>query len=127
MTTSERQLSWVWGGLVLATTALVPVWTFVVPWLRPCIFRKLTGIPCPTCGATRGVLALMDGRVFDAFFLNPLVAISALVFLVGGVVAPIWAWRSGKFPLFAVPIPIWLRISIVALILLNWIWLIASQ
>jgi len=127
MTTAERQLAWIWGGLVLAIAALSPVWVLLAPWLRPCIFRSVTGAPCPSCGATRGVLALMDGRVIDAFVFNPLVMTAVLALAVGGVFAPIWAWRSGKIPSISNPIPMWLRIGIVALILTNWLWLIATQ
>jgi hypothetical protein len=38
-----------------------------------CLFRRLTGLPCPTCGTTRGVLALLSGRPMQAWLHNPLV------------------------------------------------------
>jgi hypothetical protein len=41
--------------------------------LPPCAFRAVTGCPCPTCGATRCVLALLHGRVAEAAGWNPLV------------------------------------------------------
>jgi hypothetical protein len=44
-----------------------------------CIFRATTGMPCPTCGSTRAVLALAGGRPIEAFMSNPLV----LAFLIG--------------------------------------------
>ena len=37
-----------------------------------CAFRRLTGLPCPTCGMTRGVLALLGGHPLSAWMLNPL-------------------------------------------------------
>lgn len=38
-----------------------------------CHFHRLTGHPCPTCGSTRVVLALLAGDVERAAALNPLV------------------------------------------------------
>ena len=38
-----------------------------------CPLKRLTGIPCPTCGATRAVLALVHGRFIEALQINPLV------------------------------------------------------
>ncbi|UCD76529.1 MAG: DUF2752 domain-containing protein [Phycisphaerales bacterium] len=37
-----------------------------------CLFHRVTGLPCPTCGTTRMVLALGQGRPVDALLLNPL-------------------------------------------------------
>jgi len=38
-----------------------------------CAFKNLTGKPCVTCGATRGVLAILHGHVLEAWTYNPLV------------------------------------------------------
>lgn len=38
----------------------------------PCLFRALTGLRCPACGATRMALALLRGDVRTAFRHNPL-------------------------------------------------------
>ena len=125
MTTAERQLAWIWGGLVLAIAALSPVWVLLAPWLRPCIFRSVTGVPCPSCGATRGVLALIDGRLIDAFILNPLLSAGVLAFVAGGLIAPLWAWRVGSLPRVKHPLPRWVRYAIVLAIIANWWWVIA--
>ncbi len=37
-----------------------------------CPFYSLTGLYCPGCGSGRAVRALLRGRVFEAFGLNPL-------------------------------------------------------
>lgn len=34
---------------------------FQIPWLV-CPLRSLTGIPCPTCGITRSLMAMADGN-----------------------------------------------------------------
>lgn len=127
LTVAERQLAFVWGGLVLAVIALKPLWMFVAPYLRPCVFRSITGVPCPTCGATRGAMALLDGRWLDGLAFNPLVATAATVFVVGGVVAPVWAWRRGSTPALGHPLPLWLRIALVAVFLANWAWVISMS
>jgi hypothetical protein len=125
LSAAERQLALVWGGLVLAVIALKPLWIVVAPLLRPCVFRSITGVPCPTCGATRGALALLDGRLIDGLAFNPLVATAAVLFVVGGVVAPIWAWRRGSAPEISQPLPMWLRIALVVVFLVNWAWVIS--
>lgn len=47
-----------------------------------CTFRRLTGYPCPGCGSTRMVLALLHGHFAQAATLNPL----AFVLLLAGIV-----------------------------------------
>src|ERR1043165_4761974 len=37
----------------------------------PCFFHRMTGIPCPGCGLTRSVLALLQGHVHDSIRLHP--------------------------------------------------------
>lgn len=127
MTTSEQQLSWIWGGLAMATVALSPLWIHLAPLLQPCLFRRVTGISCPSCGATRGVLALTDGRLVDALNLNPLMITGFIAFLAGGVIAPIWAWRAGKLPHIELQLPRWVRVTLVLAILANWAWIVISQ
>ncbi|NJP99051.1 DUF2752 domain-containing protein [Streptomyces zingiberis] len=56
-------------------------------WLLYCPFRWLTGLDCPTCGATRMVYDLMHGDLAAAFHDN-----AALLLL--GVPAGLWlGWR----------------------------------
>ncbi len=47
-----------------------------LPGRRPdlvlCPWRRLTGINCPGCGATRGIMALLRGDVSQALTLHPL-------------------------------------------------------
>jgi hypothetical protein len=126
LSTAERQLAYIWGGLALAIVALKPLWAVVMPHLRPCLFHSLTGIPCPSCGGTRCVLALLDGRLLDAVSFNPLVFAVSLAFFAGGLVAPLWAWRRGTAPRLGRPLPLWVRFGLVLVIIANWGWLIAT-
>ncbi|HEX6732387.1 MAG TPA: DUF2752 domain-containing protein [Pyrinomonadaceae bacterium] len=40
-----------------------------------CLFRALTGLLCPGCGATRAMHQLLHGHFLEAFELNPLLLI----------------------------------------------------
>ena len=37
-----------------------------------CIFKLLTGYPCPVCGTTRAIAALSEGRFHASWSFNPL-------------------------------------------------------
>jgi hypothetical protein len=63
-----------------------------------CVFKWATGLPCPTCGLTRGTLCLLRGRPDQAWLYNPLV-FSVLVLLVAGVGLRILFARSIKIHL----------------------------
>ncbi len=45
-----------------------------------CPLHDTTGIPCFTCGSTRGVVALTEGRFADGFASNPLVVMVLALF-----------------------------------------------
>jgi len=62
--------------LVIAATGIVGIAWLLSPRPTPtCNFHRLTGLPCPTCGGTRCVRALLAGDLRTAFGWNPLVAI----------------------------------------------------
>lgn len=43
-----------------------------------CPFRRLTGLPCPTCGLTRSWSALMHGQFGDSVAFHPLGPVTLL-------------------------------------------------
>lgn len=102
---------WLWLGL---------------PWPH-CAFLALTGHPCVTCGATRAALQLAHGHLFAALHFNPLVTLGyfaialfdlyALVVLIGR--AP--RLRVGQFSSRE---KVAFRIGVVALLALNWSYLL---
>lgn len=47
-----------------------------------CPIKKVTGIPCPSCGTTRSLMELLHGHFADAAHLNPLGIIAAMLMLV---------------------------------------------
>jgi hypothetical protein len=62
-----------WVGLaamgILAGTLLLAHYHVPGP---PCLFRLLTGIPCPGCGMTRSLMALWRGDLLTSFRYHPL-------------------------------------------------------
>ena len=51
-----------------------------------CIFKRLTGIPCPSCGTTRSVIAIVKGNLNGGIYWNP------FGFLITGIliISPLW-------------------------------------
>ena len=86
----------------------------------------LTGVPCPTCGSTRAGLALVRGDIPGALHFNPLVTVAGIAFLLGGVLAPIWVGLGRKLPDLPDRWPLGLRIAVPAVIVANWVWLLAT-
>lgn len=93
-----------------------------------CIIKNVTGYPCPSCGTTRAVILLMQGRIAESILLNPfgiLVVITMTVF-------PIWVltdiffkkntffkWYKETEATIRKP---WIAVILILLVLLNWIW-----
>lgn len=95
--------------------------------LPPCPVRAVLDLPCPSCGTTRAIILLLEGRCGDAFLMNPLVIGGGVLFL--GYLIAGWAVyvRTGQFPE-----PRWtpgrlsiLRWAIGVAVVVNWAWLYA--
>lgn len=37
-----------------------------------CLIRGLTGVPCPSCGMSRAIIAVINGDIINAFKFHPL-------------------------------------------------------
>lgn len=90
----------------------------------PCWFKTMTGLPCPSCGGTRAVLALLTGDPLRAVWFNPGVMIGGTLFA-GYLIWGGWhnystgAWPRGP----RVP---GLRRLLIAAVLLNWGWVLLA-
>jgi hypothetical protein len=125
-TPEEHQVALLWGVVALSSIALRPFWLALAPFAPRCPFRVLTGIPCPTCGTTHAAVALLHGEFGLAFAANPLAAVAGVGFVVGGVIAPLWAALRRPVPELPTPLPVWLRAGIVGVLLTNWAYVIAT-
>ncbi len=105
-------------------------YVFISAWLDPmqdktiCVYKNITGYPCPGCGMTRSTISLFAGRIIESFFFNPL----AIVVNIMAIVAFFWmvadlAQNKARFDIFIRrkihPV---LLILIIALVLANWYW-----
>jgi hypothetical protein len=102
------------GGLVLYWMTPEKAW-----WLPPCMFHRFTGLYCPGCGTTRGLHALLHGRVLAALRFNGL-TVSAVPLLIYGVVNVVRQELSGVEPQ-SKPLPPWLPWAVCALIGVFWL------
>jgi hypothetical protein len=85
------------GAAMLGAAAVLPM--VPVSPVPPCPLRTVTGIPCPFCGMTRGVTALLHGHVSAAFTYNPG---AFLIFAMAIVLLIAWRWQRVRIPMWAV-------------------------
>ena len=124
-TKEERQLAFLWLAAAVSALALRPLWLAITPLLRPCVFCSLTGFPCPYCGTTRAATTFLDGDLLAAFAANPLASVVGLLFVVGAPLATLWAFARWPLPLLPTPLPLWVRIGAVLLLVVNWLYVIS--
>ena len=97
-----------------------------------CIFKKLTHVPCPSCGSTRAFLLLLNGNIIDSIYTNPL-GIFILMYL---LIAPFWLLydlilKKKTLDTFYCKTEFYLRkrtifIPFILLVILNWNWNISK-
>jgi hypothetical protein len=56
-------------------------------FLGYCGFKQRTGLPCPTCGMTTAALAFAQGRIFEAFYIQPACGFLCCVVVIVAVLA----------------------------------------
>lgn len=93
-----------------------------------CPVKKITGAPCPSCGATRSAVSLVEGDVKMSFLENP-IGILLVSFILLGPPWIVWDYLSGNATFMY-----WyerteklirrpgVAVVIIGLIVANWIW-----
>jgi uncharacterized ParB-like nuclease family protein len=64
----------------------------------PCVWKQITGAPCPTCGLTRAFCALGHGRLGEALQLHVASPVVYLAFGGLALLAAAQGWRAGVRP-----------------------------
>lgn len=117
----------IWGPIALLFILTAGIFKDFIGLLPPCIFHRLTGIPCLTCGATRSLVALSQFDIASSFSLNPM-----LLLFAAGVVAFSMVSLYGLILKKAIVAQLnqrqkkALRVGIIGLFLANWIYLVAA-
>jgi hypothetical protein len=90
-----RPLRLAGAGMLTVAALTPPIPIASVPYRCP--LRTLTGIPCPFCGMTRGVIEAVHVHLSASFLFNP-----GAMLLVALAVALLVAWRVER-----IRIPVW--------------------
>jgi hypothetical protein len=98
------------------------------PDLDVCLFKHLTTLPCPSCGSTRSIMALLNGDIAGSLFWNPF----GLIVFVVLVASPVWIFYdmiTRKTTLFCFYLNVEhfinqkrVAIPAIILVLVNWLW-----
>jgi len=96
--------------------------------LTVCIFKRATGLPCPSCGTTRAVSFLFNGEIVKSLFLNPFGIVVAGIMIVSPlwIIADIIAKKKSYYDSY-IKIEKLIQkkeifIPLIILVILNWIW-----
>ncbi len=97
-----------------------------------CFFKLISTIPCPACGSTRALMAILGGEYLSALLINPLGYIVSL----GLLILPVWLVldlsykRESLFRFYGLVTNFIQRkpiaLSLIALVMMNWIWNISK-
>jgi len=115
--------------LCVSVSTLFGAWVwfhFALP-VPGCVFHRLTGLPCPTCGITRCLRYTFHHEWRAAAGINPLAFVG-----LGGIVAydlyaaTVLAFRLPRLRCEAISLRAGhiVRYVVIAAVLANWVWLI---
>lgn len=126
-----RQQLWASAGLAVFLLSSVLTLKFAAPLahlLPRCMMYELLHLPCPTCGATRALLACARGDFIVAFASNPLIAACYLsLFVVAGLLLSATFFKKNILTFFN-PAQLTVVRRMAALALgANWIYLLARE
>lgn len=127
--------------LIFTATVVGYIWLFLhisenftaLSNFKVCLIKQVTGLPCPSCGTTRGVISLSKGHFLEAIYTNPFSILVSIMM----IIAPIWIGFdviNKKRTLFYCYQKVEKQLVrpkiatlLIVLILLNWIWNIVKD
>lgn len=109
----------IWG---IFTAVLIAISKYKNTPIDTCLFKNITHVPCPTCGATRGCLRILHGNIIQGFLYNPLLFIFLSVFTAVLIMKVVFGYAIRLKMNTREKIVIWTMITL--LFILNWAYII---
>ncbi|MCB9033593.1 MAG: DUF2752 domain-containing protein [Chitinophagales bacterium] len=99
-----------------------------------CLFHRISGLPCPSCGTTRAINAIFNGQFINAFLINPLGYFALLILLI----VPFWLIydifrKQDSFYQTFIKVENKIKqtkplaLVLISLAIINWIWNIYKE
>ena len=126
----ERDPELIWGSVLLAAGFMTVAWLSAKLPTPLCPLHSLTGLPCPTCGMTRGLGCLFRGNLEAAFLFNPLgmmLFLGAAFYILYAAIVVIGRLPRLRWKQIPATTAFRLRIGAVILIATNWAYLILRE
>lgn len=117
----------IYGGIGLLAAAAVSLLHLDRLPLTLCVFKGLTGLPCPTCGSTRALGRLFALDLAGAVATNPFVTLVAVVIAAWAIADLVLLPSRRALEISVSPrLGLVLRVGALALFLANWVYLMAA-
>jgi hypothetical protein len=125
--TGAPPLGAIFGAIGVAVAAAV--WTLHLDRIPVtlCVFKGLTGLPCPTCGSTRALARLFGLDFAGALRMNPFTTLVAVVVAAWALADLALLPRRQALDVEVSPqVAFALRVGAFVLFLANWVYLVAA-
>lgn len=89
-----------------------------------CLFKNITGYPCPSCGSTRATVLLLNGNFMDSVFMNPLAILTNFIIVLSffWILIDIVQRKDTYWEFMKKSCPVYLKVCLFILLLINWVW-----
>jgi len=96
--------------------------------MKGCNFRSIFHFPCPSCGGTRAISNLIEGKIGRSFLENPLIFFVSVFLFVFSVISIYTYLKGYKLKLILEKKEIlFLKIFLIFAFFLNWAYLILKE
>lgn len=99
-------------GIILLIGLAYAVWIFLTDIKFPCIIKKVSGIDCPGCGATRMMLSLLKLDFKSAFYYNPFLLTTSPILLFCLAYGDINYIRTGNYKIGKLKYLLWIELAL---------------